>query len=545
MGMLKKCNLKNGTNRSHMKNSTFIFLLLSTLSLTALSCSMEKEVGLHPATATEFIAKFDDTKAVLQEVDGQILWQPGDSISVLFGSQHSRFISTAQQNERKSTFCGSIDLSSSTSPSDHIWAVYPYSSETVLDNVSLNLTVKDAQHAVPSSFDPSALITVACCDVGDNVLNFKHLCGGLRFKVADSGIRKITFSGHNDETLAGDVEVCLNAAGEPYVKNVLNPSKSVELECEGGFVPDTWYYVAMLPAALSKGFSVILHRDDNCMTYYSKNSTIVKRAVFGQISNLDKELIFENDWTKNDFVHRSLLLLIPNCDFPSSLLHTYDEDIEISMEDTGGQLEIVQMFANGPEPTPDIARLMLEYYFPLSTPYGTIDYRADFQHRQSVAAVSRETENLFGTNTGIAINSFLEGDSLQIEASLYFKKSGKYRVVCFLAENDATYHGYARGGTQVYSSYHAYRVIRNVVSSIIGDEVSVNENNVVKYRSYFTTIDTSVKKENTVVLVYILRQDRDWFVDNAYSAQIGKRAGLPLLRNVDSSIEPLTDYGNL
>lgn len=530
-----------------MKKQIFVFFLLPVLFLTWVSCSKDEkdEVKLHPAAATEFIADFDESKAVLQEDGGHILWQSGDAISVLFGSRHSRFVSTAQQNERMSTFCGSIDLSSSTSPSDRIWAVYPYSSETVLDNGSLLLTVKNVQSAVPSSFDPLSLITVACCEVGDNVLNFKHLCGGLRFKVADGGIKRITFSGHNGEPLAGKVEVCLNAAGEPYVKNVLTPSKSVELECKDGFIPGKWYYVAMLPTALSRGFSVVLHRDDCCMTYYSNNSTVVKRAVFGQISNLDKGLIFENDWTKNDFVHRSLLLLIPNCDFPSSLLHTYAEDIEISMEDTGGQLEIVQMFANGPEPTPDIARLMLEYYFPLSTPYGTIDYRADSQHGQSVAAVSRETENLFGTNTGIAINSFLEGDSLQIEASLYFKKSGKYKVVCFLAENDATYHGYARGGTQVYSSYHAYRVIRNVVSSIIGDEVSVNENNVVKYRSYFTTIDPSVKKENTVVLVYILRQDRDWFVDNAYSAQIGKRAGLPMMRNIDSSIEPLTDYGTL
>lgn len=497
------------------------------------------------------------SKTVLSEEDRQILWHNGDAISLLFGEQNSRFTCDVERDQPSAKFTGNLDVTSATA-SSILWAIYPYMSDVVLNNDTLTLTVPCHQTAVASSFDPSAMIMISKRSALDNTLYFNHLCGGLRFKVLDEGITEIIFEGHNEEPLAGTVEVICNDEGKPVVSRYINPEKSVSLKCESGFMKDTWYYISTLPGSLENGFSVTLYKGIDRMVYYSHKASIVKRSIFGQISQLDKGLAFENDWKKNGFIHRSFMLTVPQCLFDWECNSNRIKDIEGIRRELNGEVEVAQMFMNGPDPTPNI-NLLQEQMSIYNPDFSIIDYRTLFKDGVSAAEASRQTADLYGTVSGISINSYGGNNCyFTIDATLYFKKSGNYRVVALLAEENSSYRVHIRNGRYIWDVV-APDITWSVVSEITGDSIAVSQDNVVKYKRF--KIDYLPPGKNIVineakVIVYVLRQYGDkpkiedtkygeWFVDNAFSARAGTRAGLPLRIELSSSIEPLEDYGKL
>lgn len=510
-------------------------------------------------TLCEFYAYTENdyylSKTVLDDEDRKILWHNGDAISLLFGEQNSRFTCDVERDQPSAKFTGNLDVTSATA-SSILWAIYPYMSDVVLNNDKLTLTVPCHQTAVASSFDPSAMIMISKRSALDNTLFFNHLCGGLRFKVLDEGITEIIFEGHNEEPLAGTVEVTCNDEGKPVVSRYVNPETTVSLSCEEGFKTNTWYYISTLPGSLTKGFSVTLFRKDGRMVLYSNKKSTVKRSVFGQISQLDKGLAFENDWTKCDFVHRSLMLTFPQCFFEDRVESTRIGDVNKIKYYLDGEVEVVQMFMNGPSPTNNIS--LLEDQLSMYNPdFSLIDYRKFYVDDPSIACVAQETSSLYGTVSGISINSYYDNqpfhqDDLCIDTCLYFKEPGDYKVVALVTYVTGKYSVYSAGYS--VEVWNAPDITEKVVSNIIGDDISVGAANTVKYRSF--KMENCYKGFPKNVVVYILRTygDREivsdgdlggWYVDNAYSATVGTRAGLPLRMDLNCSIDSLMDYGNL
>lgn len=533
------------------------YSLFICVAVLVLGCSREHFQRTEPLCELYAYTENDNylSKTVLSEEDRKILWHNGDAISLLFGEQNSRFTCDVEQDQPSAKFTGNLDVTSATA-SSMLWAIYPYMSDAVLNNETLTLTVPCHQTAVASSFDPSAMIMISKQNVKNNTLFFNHLCGGLRFKVLDEGITEIIFEGHNEEPLAGTVEVTCNDEGKPVVSRYINPETSISLRCEEGFITDTWYYVSILPGTLDNGFSVTLCKNEGRMVFYSSKKSTVKRSIFGQLSQLDKGLAFENDWTKNEFIHRSFMLTVPQCVFSWRVDSDRISDVNNIKYYLDGEIEVAQMFMNGPTPTENISLLkdQLSIYNP---DFSLIDYRRFYVDDPSVASVPQETTDRYGTVSGISINSYYDNNlfhrnDLYIETSLYFKESGNYKMVLLIIAENFRY--YVTEGMQSVQVNNAPDVTDRVVSNITGDIINVGKPNTVKYRSY--KVENCYRGVPIKVVVYILREygDReiiadgdfgDWYVDNAFSAAAGTRVGLPLKINLNCSIDALVDYGNL
>jgi hypothetical protein len=138
-------------------------------------------------------------------------------------------------------------------------------------------------------------------------------------------------------------------------------------------------------------------------------------------------------------------------------------------------------------------------------PSGIVDARALIQNYSSTATtaavamdVAEETGANYPAKSGIACKSTLDGTSLTVDLSLYFKEADDYMVTVLLLEDDIV--GYQNGGD---SNYRHDDVARLAVTSISGDAVKVENDGTVVNKTYTATVKSSWKAENLEVLVYV------------------------------------------
>ena len=166
-------------------------------------------------------------------------------------------------------------------------------------------------------------------------------------------------------------------------------------------------------------------------------------------------------------------------------------------------------------------------------PTGMIDYRSrignyasDYAATTVVDAV-KETEKNYPVKTGISFSSSVSGSTLNLNAKLYIKEKGDYKVTAVLLEDNIS--GYQNGGGD---NYNHSSIARVAITDITGDAVSTSEDNKTVSKNYTATIPSSCDKNNLRVLVYVLRQYGsqtiirtadygDYYVDNAISAAVG------------------------
>ncbi len=279
-----------------MNKSVALFCAVLALLL---SCSREVDHVIQPGETITFTAGWagaEDTRTILQPNGTSVWWEPGAQINVFFGDKASgRFTSTNSQAQAIVDFTGSLPIVvgsvETENPAHTYWAVYPYDSANTCDGESVTLTIPSTQTAVEGTFANKMFPSIATST--NFYLAFYNVCGGVRFTVANEGIRSVTFSANGGESLVGKVQVGFGADGKPSINKILDGSTTVTVNApEGGFVPGVYYFAAFLPGVLSKGLSMTFFRSTSSATYALENTVTINRSRFGTLENKDSDLDF-------------------------------------------------------------------------------------------------------------------------------------------------------------------------------------------------------------------------------------------------------------
>lgn len=221
-----------------------------------------------------------------------VYWSPSDVVGIFYGTGKnggSRFVSQNTEVQAKVDFTGVLGQYNTSSGGKYFWAVYPFRTQNECDGVSVTLSVPGEQTATKDSFDPYSFPSVARSST--NSLQFYNVCGGLMIETSDPDIESVTISGNNGEILAGTVKVGFGADKRPYVREVIDGLTSVTIKpVNYSLETGCKYYVSLLPATFSKGFSITFSKGGNsCTRVYPKARTL-GRSVFGAMSGFDTEL---------------------------------------------------------------------------------------------------------------------------------------------------------------------------------------------------------------------------------------------------------------
>lgn len=135
------------------------------------------------------------------------------------------------------------------------------------------------------------------------------------------------------------------------------------------------------------------------------------------------------DWTR-DFYHRSLVMRFtatwcPHC----PVMH---QTVARALADYPGKLVHVAIHGYDSKLYNDSVAPLISTYRISGYPTSVVDGRVQIHNEgvdiaaPKIIAAAKETESLYGTNTGIAINSSLSGRKVDIQLTAYSKKAGKY-----------------------------------------------------------------------------------------------------------------------
>ena len=134
------------------------------------------------------------------------------------------------------------------------YAVYPssvpHSFEDGQQGVSMSVTIPDLQDGTLAS----ASISIATSSGEDACMDFRNICGVLKFSTTSQSIKSVTFKGASDEDLVGTVSVAgFNPeTGEPVFGGISQAKSEVKLNIDGR---KGVFYVALLPGlVLENGF---------------------------------------------------------------------------------------------------------------------------------------------------------------------------------------------------------------------------------------------------------------------------------------------------
>ena len=201
-----------------------------------------------------------DTKTEMHG-ESAIWWTPGDEICIWFGSsgEGNRFISQETESTNKARFTGTINSATGVNDDgepNYFLAVYPYVAAISCDGTSVVAELSSHQVAKPGSFAPNTNITLAKST--GLALSFYNVCSGIRFSVTREGVRSVTFTGNNNEDIAGTFSVSMGSDGKPTAPTVIDGKKYVTLSAPEGETLEVgpMYYIEILPQTLTNGFTM-------------------------------------------------------------------------------------------------------------------------------------------------------------------------------------------------------------------------------------------------------------------------------------------------
>ena len=231
------------------------------LMLSACSNDMKEVVDNVPVNQPtlqymEFTASAGtDTRTQLTS-DNKVVWQSGDAISIFDGTGNRKF--TTKDSGASAIFGGNA-----ASATDY-YALYPYQEGATLSgNVIKGVTLPSEQTAKAGSFDAAYNLSVAKAS-SDLQLAFKNVGSLVKFAVSNdqaSKVRKVKLTSHdNTAVLTGTVDITLGSLPEATPTSGQLPSAT--LIADNGLEADQYYYFAVLPSALSTGFSLTFYDEE-------------------------------------------------------------------------------------------------------------------------------------------------------------------------------------------------------------------------------------------------------------------------------------------
>ena len=189
-------------------------LILSTALLALFACS-KKDASVEKDGKARFYATTEKNiilgSKVFADEDLKVMWNEDDRISIFNrNTANSQYAFYGEDGDTGGDFeeepANNLETGSSL---EHIYAVYPFSSENQINSTGSQITVNlPADQAFKEhSFGIGANTMVAVTD--NNFLGFKNVCGYLKFSFYGNNeqVSSVKLEGKNGEKIAGKAYV--------------------------------------------------------------------------------------------------------------------------------------------------------------------------------------------------------------------------------------------------------------------------------------------------------------------------------------------------
>lgn len=244
-----------------------------------------------------YMGEEEETKTEWQS-NGEIWWNPKEDICVFYGnSDKNKFTSTNEEKVKKATFTGTLSAFTGETESgdfNYFWAVYPYDAAESCDGSSVVATLANEQIAQVGTFSPKTNLTLA--KSAGLSLAFYNVCAWFRFSVAHEGIKVVTFSGNDEEDVAGTFSVSMDGNNRPTIPIVSDGlgQKEIRLTLPNGeaFEVGENYYFTLLPQTFSSGFTLTFETDSAIGSRSVNSSVEFRRNVYHYGNSFDKDIVF-------------------------------------------------------------------------------------------------------------------------------------------------------------------------------------------------------------------------------------------------------------
>jgi len=259
-------------NGFRMKTRIYLTLAATAILLLPLACEKENEeqnpVPVSDKVSISISATGEpEDKASLDFTQAQnVRWADDDLIAIFDGTAKNQFgIDAGTNSGASATFSGEVTAGYSS-----LYAVYPYSAAGSLSGSSLSVTVPATQTVSAStSVDPAAIVSVGQVDAG--TVEFKQVCGLLKFQIDTTNITKVILHGTN---LAGTATV----AATGVLSSVTAGESSIEISYSGGCFAEGSYFAAVLPGTTAANVFTVEFVEDTGLTYVKSVSKAVTVA---------------------------------------------------------------------------------------------------------------------------------------------------------------------------------------------------------------------------------------------------------------------------
>ena len=172
-------------------------------------------------------------------------------------------------------------------------------------------------------------------------------------------------------------------------------------------------------------------------------------------------------------------------------------------------------------------------------PTGIIDGRVKIANNtdtdgvaRTIAAAVDEQENLYPVQTAVGLKSTLSGQNLTVQAEVFARKAGSYKLTVYLLESGVVYPQSGGGSTYVHN-----RIGRLSLTNSGGDTVTVAEDNGSTVVNLSASIPAGYDLANMDILAFVqcpygsqaVVQSGNygtWYIDNCRSVSIGGTAQL-------------------
>ena len=301
-------------------NKYFTIFALCIPALFSVSCQDRfqdegpvKEEKQEKTVLTSLTARMgdkSDSRTVLREDDGKLLWSEYDYITVFAGDGSEGYSFKADVNAPSSTatFKGEANLSD-MDEDDWLYSVYPeIESDLKPENGQLPVIINgdpykydemDHRVVVGAVTPHTTYQYPMVARSKDENLTFYNVCGGIRFTVANSHIISVVFKDKEGKPVSGTARVAFDEDGLPQITrwedgcDELWSFPNYEDSDYSYFNPGEPFY-AILPArTYAEGMTVTFRTPSTEATYEIDRSFDIKRSVFSQLKERDKDLEFK------------------------------------------------------------------------------------------------------------------------------------------------------------------------------------------------------------------------------------------------------------
>lgn len=277
--------------------------LLITLGLFIVSCV--KEVDQQPLEQEQenlhevvFHASWDpETRTELQE-DGSVWWSPGDELSLFVGTGYEggyKLTSVESEVSPKADFIGEIP---ELNESEYV-AIYPFDESTCYiqegETMMVGLILPERQIARENNFPDKTFKSIAVSS--DDHLYFKNLFSGIKFSVANEGIKEVEFAVTQDpflpdcaSTLSGHLN--LSKEGELMYEGLGSSKVTIAAPDNQVFIPGRYYYVTIPARSFENGLIITYRKETTEATLVLDEKVTFKKSTFKRLYAKDADLEF-------------------------------------------------------------------------------------------------------------------------------------------------------------------------------------------------------------------------------------------------------------